>query len=93
MPNVFGREASSDRLRCILAFLEGLGDIDLRRVFTSLLVAEISSVAASAQASWVEWKILESSVWPGPSGASFVDSNRALSKGTVISLSFWYHVW
>lgn len=49
MPNVFGREASSDRLRCILAFLEGLGDIDLRRVFTSLLVAEISSVAASAQ--------------------------------------------
>ncbi|KAL1262905.1 hypothetical protein QQF64_005644 [Cirrhinus molitorella] len=27
---------------------------------------------------------------PGPSGASFVDSNRTLSKGTVISLSFCY---
>lgn len=68
-------------------FSKGLGI--LISMFTSLPNAEISS----AQSSWVEWKILESSTWPGPLKASFVDSNRTLSKGTGISLSFWYRVW
>lgn len=86
MPTVFGREGSSDRQRCIMAFLEGLGCYWSPSSVYKPPGCWYLTCGSICSGFLVR---MESSVLPGASGTSFVDSNRELSKGTVISLSIW----